>query len=153
VDDFAIALVRKHLGDRTARLTAKIALVGDGRASQSPYVDSLLLRRQNDQFTRDVCDYLDHQLSNDYCLATLADSMHVSDRTLLRRFRDQAGSTPLRYLQQQRINKAKQLLEQGITCDDAMRAVGYTDPAAFRRLFSREAGMPPGTYRRQFARA
>lgn len=49
-----------------------------------------------------------------------------------------------------RVNKAKELLELGVSCDDAMRTVGYADPAAFRRLFSRESGMPPGAYRGQF---
>ena len=34
--------------------------------------------------------------------------------------------------------------------DDIAEAVGYDDPASFRRLFKRRAGLTPAAYRRKF---
>jgi transcriptional regulator GlxA family with amidase domain len=34
--------------------------------------------------------------------------------------------------------------------DDIAAAVGYDDPASFRRLFKRRAGLTPAAYRRKF---
>jgi AraC-like DNA-binding protein len=36
--------------------------------------------------------------------------------------------------------------------DEVGLAVGYGDPASFRRLFKRVAGITPASYRRKYAR-
>jgi transcriptional regulator GlxA family with amidase domain len=152
VNDLAIGIVRRHLGNRTARLTSRIALVSEERSSQSPYVDQPALTVRVDPFARAVRSHLDETLHESYDLAALALAMNTSTRTLLRRFRHETGTTPLRYLQQRRIQRAKQLIELGRSTVDVMVDVGYVDAAAFRRLFIREVGISPGAYRRQFGR-
>ncbi len=81
----------------------------------------------------------------------LADAMHVSYRTLNRRFVESAELSPLAYLQALRVERAKELLEgsrRGF--EDITAAVGYLDAASFRRLFKRTTGLPPAQYRRRF---
>ena len=47
--------------------------------------------------------------------------------------------------------EAKQMLESGDTgVEEIAVAVGYEDPASFRRVFKRRVGMAPAAYRRKF---
>jgi transcriptional regulator GlxA family with amidase domain len=75
----------------------------------------------------------------------------LPERTFKRRFRKATGFTPIEYVQTLRIEEAKQILE---TTDEAIDiivdAVGYDDPASFRRLFKRLAGVTPGRYRQRY---
>src|SRR3546814_4280451 len=72
-------------------------------------------------------------------------------RTFDRRFRAATGYSPLAYVQALRIEEAKQLLETGSAFVEAVACeVGYEDLASLRRLFRRQAGMTPGSYRRKF---
>ena len=54
-------------------------------------------------------------------------------------------------MQALRVEEAKQMLETGeMGVDEIAGAVGYDDPASFRRLFKRRAGLTPAAYRRKF---
>lgn len=76
----------------------------------------------------------------------------LSERGFARRFRAATGYAPLDYVQRLRIEQAKRRLERtDESVEDVSWRVGYEDPAAFRRLFRRIAGVSPGVYRRQFA--
>jgi transcriptional regulator GlxA family with amidase domain len=50
------------------------------------------------------------------------------------------------------VEEAKQILETGEAgIDEVAEAVGYQDPASFRRVFKRKAGLTPAAYRKKFA--
>lgn len=75
----------------------------------------------------------------------------TSTRTLNRRFREQTGTTPLRWLQQTRIRKAQYLLETtGYSVEWVAGEVGFGSPTSFRDLFKRLVGTSPRDYRRAF---
>jgi transcriptional regulator GlxA family with amidase domain len=58
---------------------------------------------------------------------------------------------PLDYVQRLRIEAAKRRLEQSDTAIEEIGwAVGYEDPASFRKLFRRVTGVAPGVYRRRY---
>jgi transcriptional regulator GlxA family with amidase domain len=72
-------------------------------------------------------------------------------RTFSRRFRAATGYHPLDYVQELRIEVAKQLLSSAATSiDEISYSVGYEDPTSFRRLFKRKAGITPAVYRKKF---
>ncbi len=72
-------------------------------------------------------------------------------RTFARRFRAATGHTPVEYVQRLRVEEAKRRLERtDAPVERIAWEVGYEDPAAFRRLFRRIVGLPPGVYRRRF---
>jgi len=74
----------------------------------------------------------------------------LAERTFKRRFRAATGYAPVDYALALRMEEAKQLLEGGETPIEAVAAeVGYAEPAAFRRLFSRRVGVSPARYRRR----
>jgi transcriptional regulator GlxA family with amidase domain len=151
--DFALTLIRRHSGESIARTTARVALVDDARISQTPYVDHAILPAGGSSFVDDVKRWLDQHLADAYDLERLAAELHVSSRTLLRRF-EAVGVTPLEYLQAARVRRARHLLETtGRTVAGIAGEVGYQDPASFSRLFRRHAGKAPGEYRSQFRRS
>jgi transcriptional regulator GlxA family with amidase domain len=151
--DFALGFIREHAGPRVARTTARIALVDDARTTQAPYVDPGLLPSSGLPFSREVQRWLERNLSSRYDLAVLAREFHVSTRTMLRRFGEETGGTPLEYLQAARVAQARHLLEStdrtvaGIASD-----VGYADPGTFSGVFARHVGHRPRAYRDAFRR-
>ncbi|GGV87868.1 AraC family transcriptional regulator [Streptomyces gelaticus] len=151
--DFALQFIREHDGPRVARSIARIALVDDARSTQAPYVDSRLIPTAGGEFSLGVKRWLDQNLGTRYDLPALAQEFHVSTRTMLRRFGDEAGETPLTYLQTARVRRARHLLETtdrtvaGIAAD-----VGYLDPGTFSGIFTRHTGRRPGEYRAMFRR-
>jgi transcriptional regulator GlxA family with amidase domain len=151
VHDLALRIIRTHAGEDLARHVARLALVADNRNSQAPYVDETLLEPGADTFAQPVKRWLAERLAQPYDLAALARAFRVSTRTMLRRFGNETGQSPLDFLQQTRMDAAKRLLESpDHTVISAMEHVGYTDPASFRRLFTTRVGMTPAAYRRQF---
>ncbi|MGY6653813.1 GlxA family transcriptional regulator [Amycolatopsis sp. TRM77291] len=151
--DFALGLIREHSGAEVARTTARVALVDDARSSQTPYVDTRLLPRPGDAFSRRVMRWLDQNLAVRYDLAALAGRFNVSTRTLLRRFAEEAGQTPLEYLHSSRVRRARHLLETtDRTVAAICAAVGYRDPGTFAALFAKHTGRRPGDYRAAFRR-
>ncbi|MFC1437051.1 helix-turn-helix domain-containing protein [Streptacidiphilus sp. N1-10] len=151
--DFALQLIRDHDGPRTARATARIALVDDARSTQGPYVDPELLPTVGHRFSDAVKRRLDRDLAAPYDLPALAEAFRMSTRTMLRRFRSEADQTPLAYLQSARIRRARHLLEVGDATVARIAAdVGYRDASTFSTLFTRHTGQRPRDYRARFRR-
>ncbi|WP_318210470.1 GlxA family transcriptional regulator [Streptomyces sp. SJL17-1] len=152
--DFALDLIRRHSGAPVARTTARIALVDDVRSSQSPYVDPRLLPQPGGEFSERVMRRLDQNLAARYELGALAEAFRVSPRTLLRRFAEETGRSPLAHLQASRVRRARHLLEAtDRTVAAVAAAVGYQDPGTFAALFARHTGHRPSAYRAAFRRA
>jgi len=63
-------------------------------------------------------------------------------------FRKTFGVPPMRYLEQQRLRRAKELIAgTDRTMTEIAFEVGYSDPYYFSRAFRRLTGMPPSVYR------
>ena len=83
----------------------------------------------------------------------MSDRSGLNPRTFSRRFRAATGYSPIDYLQALRVEEAKQMLEfDRLGVDEVGAVVGYEDPASFRRVFKRKAGLSPAAYRRKFQR-
>jgi transcriptional regulator GlxA family with amidase domain len=96
-----------------------------------------------------VVEHLDDDLSVD----RLADRVHQAPRTFARRFRDEAGVTPGRWVEGLRLEQARRLLEEdSAPIDEVARRCGLA-PESIRRLFQRELGLAPSEYRRRFGAA
>lgn len=96
--------------------------------------------------------WLQDHIGAPYRLAEVARAAAVSERTLLRHFRQVTGATPLACLHALRIERAKTLLEVSLHGTQAIaEACGYSDAATFRRLFQRATGMSMSHYRARYA--
>jgi transcriptional regulator GlxA family with amidase domain len=147
--DLSFHLLRRLKGHAVARRVGSIMLVDEGRSSQLPFV--VLQRRFNEPLIDGAIAWMESHLAEGFSTNELASSLHVSYRTLHRRFHSVTGMAPLSYLQALRVECAKELLEetrQGV--EQIAEAVGYVDASSFRRLFSRLVSETPAQYRRRF---
>ena len=78
----------------------------------------------------------------------LAEHFGMSARTLNRRFKNALNKTPLAYLQEIRINTARDLLKtSNLTVGEIADKVGYQDTSYFARLFKKHWATSPQDYR------
>ncbi|MBC3910510.1 GlxA family transcriptional regulator [Undibacterium umbellatum] len=148
--DLAIQLVKRTLGAEVATATARVALLSNQRASQSPFVDSALMERGLPAFSQQLQLWFSERLADEYDLNRLALTFHISPSTLLRRIKVETGQSPLDMLQLARVEKAKQLLSNTTWSIARITAeVGYSDVSSFSRLFTRLVGETPARYRRR----
>lgn len=81
-------------------------------------------------------------------LDAIAAEARLSRYHFLRQFQREFNTTPHGYLQQRRIERAKQLLAAGHhSVTDVCFEVGFQSLGSFSSLFHRVVGQPPGTYR------
>lgn len=92
--------------------------------------------------------WLQDHFHEDTTMQALADRFDLSLRTLNRRFKSATGITPLTYLQQLRIDGAKDLLKNSnLSICEVASSVGYHDLSHFNRLFKRLLATTPKKYR------
>lgn len=151
VFDLALHLAKRFYGTAAAIATARTALLQNTRSSQTPYVDSALLPSGAASLSGSLSDWFAKRLSVPYDLASVAGNFHLSPRTLMRRVKEETGSSPLTLLQHARVEQAKRLLLQtDWSIARITESVGYQDQVSFGRLFRRLVGDSLSSYRRQF---
>jgi transcriptional regulator GlxA family with amidase domain len=100
-----------------------------------------------------VLAWIRDNLARPLTLDDLAARAGISTRTLIRRFREQTGTTPLQWLHRARVRQAQHLLESTQHSVERIGAqVGFGSPTAFRDRFKRTTGVSPLAYRRAFSR-
>ena len=79
----------------------------------------------------------------------IAQHVSIAEDYLTYCFRQELGTTPIKYLQRYRVNRARALLrESDTTITEIARRVGFSDSGYFSRIFHRETGMSPEAFRR-----
>ncbi len=149
--DVTLQLLRATLGERAAELTARIMLLDDARTDQTPYVDERLLAPRGASFGASVQRWLRSRLDQPFDLGETAAQFSVSSRTMSRNFLRDIGKSPLGFVQEERLRRAKQLLastDQPV--QEVARRVGYQDPSTFSQLFRTRVGVTPRVYRSRF---
>jgi AraC family transcriptional activator FtrA len=151
--DLCLHLVRKDHGARIANQVARRMVVPPHRTGdQAQYVEAPLPPRPHDDPVSVVMQWALERLDQRIGVPDLARAAHLSTRSLTRRFAGATGTSPARWLLEQRIAAGAELLERTDTpVEDVGALVGIPSPAAFRRHFARVKGVPPSAYRRSFA--
>ncbi|WP_329567477.1 helix-turn-helix domain-containing protein [Kitasatospora sp. NBC_01266] len=149
--DACLHLVRKVQGVEVARGIARRMVVAPHReGGQAQYVTRPLASVECTSFGS-VLDWMRQELERDWTVDALAARAHMAPRTFARRFRQETGSTPLRWLIGQRVLLARRLLEEtGEPVEAVAAQVGFGNAAALRHHFGRLVGTTPQAYRRAF---
>lgn len=109
-------------------------------------------RQQLDHRIRDALDYLCQNFDEPITMPQLGEHVGLSPSRLRHLFREQVGTSPQQFLEQQRITRAKQLLElSGYTISEVAEQVGFECPFYFTLRFKRATGMSPTRYRETYA--
>ncbi|MGE4406235.1 GlxA family transcriptional regulator [Pseudomonas sp.] len=150
--DLGLRLVDRYLGARAMIDTAQM-LVIDPPGRQQRYYSAFAPRLSHgDGAILAVQQWLHETAAEEVALSALARRAGLEERTFLRRFRKATGMTTTDYCQRIRVGRARELLQIGrLPIERVAWEVGYADPGAFRKVFTRVVGLTPGAYRRRFA--
>jgi len=92
--------------------------------------------------------WLQDNYSRAVTLSQLASRFGMSSRSMNRRFKAATGQTPLGYLQEVRINNARDLLKtSNLTISQIADKIGYQDTSYFTNLFKKQLAITPSDYR------
>lgn len=97
-----------------------------------------------------ACAFIQQHYAEHLTLEQFCRCAGLSKSTLLRTFVQAKGVTPYRYLETVRIQRARQLLGQGLFPAEAALRTGFADQSHFTKTFSRFIGLTPGLYRKIF---
>jgi transcriptional regulator GlxA family with amidase domain len=149
--DLCLHLIRRDHGAAAANTRARALVAPPQRqGGQAQFVERLRPEASSDGLGP-LRDWMLENLELPHDLDTLAKRAHMSRRTLTRRFREETGMAPMRWLANARIDRARELLET--TTEPVENIGGLTGlgaPASVRAAFHRHIGTSPQEYRSLF---
>lgn len=148
--DFMIAILARLLDAEVAQGCARLLQLQTERQQLGDQLgerDWLTLTSDSPVYR--AKQWLEAHVDQPYDLAALAAVASSSERTLLRHFQAVLGMTPLDYLQDLRVQRAKVMLEISLnSLHTIANACGYSNASTFSKLFRKAMGMSPGEYRK-----
>jgi AraC family transcriptional activator FtrA len=151
--DLCLHVVRRDYGAEIANQVARRLVVSPQReGGQSQYVPAPVRPAITGGLGR-VLEWGQRRLGEDLSVARWARQAAMSPRTFARRFRDETGTTPHRWLNHQRVLAAQQRLETtSQSIDEVAEGVGLRTAATLRLHFRRALRTTPTAYRRRFSK-
>ncbi len=149
--DLCLHLVRTDHGAAVAADAARLSVMPLERAGGQAQFIAHEPPAPDGTTLEPLLTWMRQNAGRDLALADIARHAGMSVRTLNRRFRDQVGTTPLRWLHRIRVHQAQHLLETTAhPVDRVATQVGFGSVTAFRDRFRRITGTSPQAYRRSF---
>jgi AraC family transcriptional activator FtrA len=150
--DLCLHIVRCDFGAEIASAVARRLVIPPHReGGQAQYVP--------DSFRKDaggglapLLRWAEAHLDEPLNVEILSKKAALSPRTLARRFTQEAGTTPHRWITHQRLLSAQRRLETSrASIDEVAEAVGFGTATTLRQRFQQAFGTTPTAYRRRFA--
>ena len=149
--DLCLHLIRRDQGPAAANTRAR-ALVAPPRRTggQAQFIEQLRREATGDELAP-LRDWMLDNLADELTIDELAGRAHMSRRTLVRRFRTETGTSPMAWLADARIDRARELLETtAMPVEQIGRVTGLGAPSSVRAAFHRHIGTSPQDYRALF---
>ncbi|MBB4981414.1 MULTISPECIES: GlxA family transcriptional regulator [Streptomyces] len=149
--DVCLHLVRKDHGAAVANHVARACVVPPWRdGGQAQYIEQPVPETTAND-TSATRQWALENLHEPLALGELAAHARMSLRTFARRFNEEVGMSPGRWLIQQRVARARQLLEStDLAVDDIAGQVGFATGTSLRQHLHAAIGVSPLAYRRTF---
>lgn len=112
--------------------------------------DFLAKRKKVDscKVVRNAREYIDNYYFEDLSLEYLARKFFLNPSYFCELFKKEVGQSFNKYLNMVRIEKAKELMAQGMKPTDVAELVGFKEPAYFCNVFKKYTGQTPSEYRK-----
>ncbi|MEO3872987.1 helix-turn-helix domain-containing protein [Nonomuraea sp. B12E4] len=150
--DLLIHLVRTDHGPNVANAVARRLVVAPHReGGQAQFIEAAVPPVADDDPVARAMSWALANLARPISVADLAGVAHMSERSFIRHFRRQAGTSPLRWVISQRVAASLPMLESTrAPVEEIGAAVGFESPVTFRHHFTRAMRTSPSAYRRAF---
>lgn len=152
--DLALHIVAMDRGQAAANDLSRILVSAPHRSGgQSQFIRDAM--RRNDGSSIDaLLQWLRAHLQEPLTLAQLAAHEHMSERSLVRKFRAATGMSVFDWIARERVSRAKILLETtDFAVSEVAAMVGFGSSESMRRNFEKSVGTSAGAYRRTFRTA
>lgn len=150
--DLCLHILRSDLGVAASNHAARRLVAAPYRSGgQAQYVPRRVPEPLGERFAA-TREWALRRLGKHLTLDVLAQHAAVSPRTLARRFVEDTGYTPMRWVMRARIDAARELLERSeLSIEQIATDVGLGTGANLRLHFQSTLGTTPSAYRRTFA--
>ncbi|MDH6578294.1 helix-turn-helix domain-containing protein [Kitasatospora sp. MAP5-34] len=151
--DLCLHLVRSAHGQQAAAAVARQMVTAPFRAGgQAQFIPSPVPEQSDrDDPLAAVRSAVLASLETPWTVGQLAKLAVMSERSFARRFTEATGTSPLRWLLEQRVLAAQRLLEEtDLPVDEIAVRCGFGSAVSLRPAFVRRVGVPPREYRRTF---
>ena len=105
------------------------------------------LRTTSNTTIDEVCRFVTQNLAEPLTLTSAAEHVHMNPAYLSRVFKKETGQAFNAYVSEQRIRRAKQLLQTKDRIIDIAGNVGFENSKYFSQVFKKQTGMTPQEYR------
>jgi transcriptional regulator GlxA family with amidase domain len=149
--DACLHVVRRELGSAAVNVVARRMVVPPQRdGGQAQFVEAPV-RPAEVATLAPVLDWVLAHLHEELSVSALARRAGMSERTFARRFHDETGTTPHRWLLAQRVALAERLLEEGdLPIEAVAHRCGFASAEMLRHHFRRLRSTAPRDFRRAF---
>ncbi|MER7048853.1 GlxA family transcriptional regulator [Streptomyces jumonjinensis] len=149
--DLTLALVEDDHGADTAREIARELVVFMQRpGGQSQFSTAVTTPPPRSRVLRPLLAAVLADPAGEHTLPAMAQAAAVSPRHLTRLFQNELNTTPARWVERVRLDRAQQLLLDGHSVTSAAQHSGLGSDETLRRAFARHLGTTPSEYRRRF---
>ncbi|MFJ8585807.1 GlxA family transcriptional regulator [Streptomyces sp. NPDC093595] len=150
--DLCLHIVRRDHGAAVANEVARRTVVPPHRdGGQAQYIQRPVPEPARRATTTAARAWALARLHEPLRLRDLARQESMSVRTFTRRFREEVGVSPGQWLTQQRVERARHLLEStGLSMDRVAAEAGFGTAQSMRQHLQAALGVPPTVYRRTF---
>jgi transcriptional regulator GlxA family with amidase domain len=150
--DMALALVEEDLGGEVAmEVSRQLVLYRHRSGNQSQFSVPLQAQLKAGRRFAELHRWLEQTLSSFITVEHMAGQADMSARHFSRLFREETGLSPGRYLEQLRLDRARELLEAG---ESRLKVIadrcGFERTERLRKVFLRRFGVTPGQYLAHF---
>ena len=149
--DLGLAIIRADYQYKIANQVARRLVVASHRnGGQAQFIETLVSVNNNNSFSNTLDWALSH-LDQDISVEQLAQMACMSRRTFDRRFKASFNTSANRWLTEQRLHLAKQLLEDTrLSIEQIANKSGFDKATTMRHHFRKLLGISPVEYRQQF---
>lgn len=118
-------------------------LVELGRTMQQQTVQTPAPLLPKSKRILEIVRYLDAHLTEDVCIDDLAEKFYLSRYHMMRRFKEETGTTIHNYLSDRRLLLGRDYISQGISATEACFLCGFQSYASFSRAYGKLFGTTP----------
>lgn len=146
--DLCLYIVRQDYGSEMANVVARrLVLPAHRDGGQAQFIPRPVPKKRGGNIAP-LMDQMRKRISEEWNISKMAEEAGLSERTLLRRFKESSGESPHEWLVQERLEQAKGLLENtALSVSEVAETSGFVSTELLRHHFRRNLKISPLQYR------